>query len=125
MFGDYGAGPNHVLPTSGTARFTGGLSVFTFLVGGCAVVIVGACPPLSMHTCGAGALVGFVCISTRPDSLWRILTRTQRVRTWLRSDGASTDVAGKRALIDDTVALAELEGLAGHAAAARARKTAR
>lgn len=31
VFGDYGAGPNHVLPTSGTARYTGGLSVFTFL----------------------------------------------------------------------------------------------
>jgi histidinol dehydrogenase len=29
--GDYGAGPNHVLPTGGTARFTGGLSVLTFL----------------------------------------------------------------------------------------------
>jgi histidinol dehydrogenase len=31
VLGDYGAGPNHVLPTSGTARYTGGLSVFTFL----------------------------------------------------------------------------------------------
>jgi phosphoribosyl-ATP pyrophosphohydrolase/phosphoribosyl-AMP cyclohydrolase/histidinol dehydrogenase len=31
VFGDYGVGPNHVLPTGGTARFTGGLSVFTFL----------------------------------------------------------------------------------------------
>ncbi len=31
VFGDYGAGPNHVLPTGGTARFTGGLSVFNFL----------------------------------------------------------------------------------------------
>ena len=31
VFGDYGAGPNHVLPTSGTARFAAGLSVFTFL----------------------------------------------------------------------------------------------
>ena len=31
MFGDYGVGPNHVLPTGGTARFTGGLSVLTFL----------------------------------------------------------------------------------------------
>lgn len=31
VFGDYGAGPNHVLPTAGTARYTGGLSVFTFL----------------------------------------------------------------------------------------------
>lgn len=31
VLGDYGAGPNHVLPTGGTARYTGGLSVFTFL----------------------------------------------------------------------------------------------
>jgi histidinol dehydrogenase len=31
VLGDYGAGPNHVLPTDGTARSTGGLSVYTFL----------------------------------------------------------------------------------------------
>jgi len=31
VFGDYGAGPNHVLPTGGTARTRGGLSVLTFL----------------------------------------------------------------------------------------------
>ncbi len=31
VFGDYGAGPNHVLPTGGTARFKSGLSVMTFL----------------------------------------------------------------------------------------------
>ncbi|MBK6846466.1 MAG: histidinol dehydrogenase [Proteobacteria bacterium] len=31
VLGDYGAGPNHVLPTGGTARTTGGLSVLTFL----------------------------------------------------------------------------------------------
>ncbi len=31
VFGDYGIGPNHVLPTSGASRFVGGLSVFTFL----------------------------------------------------------------------------------------------
>ncbi|MDP8960408.1 MAG: histidinol dehydrogenase [Actinomycetota bacterium] len=30
--GDYAAGPNHTLPTSGTARFTGGLSTSDFLV---------------------------------------------------------------------------------------------
>jgi len=30
-FGDKAAGPNHVLPTSGAARYTGGLSVFKFL----------------------------------------------------------------------------------------------
>ena len=31
VFGDYGAGPNHTLPTGGTSRFVGGLSVLTFL----------------------------------------------------------------------------------------------
>ncbi|MCP4246748.1 MAG: histidinol dehydrogenase [bacterium] len=31
VFGDYGAGPNHTLPTGGTARFASGLSVMTFL----------------------------------------------------------------------------------------------
>jgi histidinol dehydrogenase len=29
--GDYGSGPNHVLPTGGAARFRGGLSVTDFL----------------------------------------------------------------------------------------------
>jgi phosphoribosyl-ATP pyrophosphohydrolase/phosphoribosyl-AMP cyclohydrolase/histidinol dehydrogenase len=31
-FGDYGTGPNHTLPTGGTARFTSGLSVYDFLL---------------------------------------------------------------------------------------------
>ena len=31
VLGVYGAGPNHVLPTSGTSRYRGGLSVFDFL----------------------------------------------------------------------------------------------
>lgn len=31
VLGDYGLGPNHTLPTGGTARSSGGLSVFTFL----------------------------------------------------------------------------------------------
>jgi len=31
VLGDYGAGPNHTLPTGGGARFTGGLSVLSFL----------------------------------------------------------------------------------------------
>lgn len=31
VLGDYGLGPNHTLPTGGTARSVGGLSVFTFL----------------------------------------------------------------------------------------------
>ncbi|HKC39278.1 MAG TPA: histidinol dehydrogenase [Gemmatimonadales bacterium] len=31
VLGDYGAGPNHVLPTAGSSRSRGGLSVYTFL----------------------------------------------------------------------------------------------
>ena len=31
VLGDYGAGPNHTLPTGGTERYTGGLSLFNFL----------------------------------------------------------------------------------------------
>jgi len=31
VLGDYGAGPNHTLPTGGSARFAGGLSVLHFL----------------------------------------------------------------------------------------------
>jgi phosphoribosyl-ATP pyrophosphohydrolase/phosphoribosyl-AMP cyclohydrolase/histidinol dehydrogenase len=31
VFGDYGAGPNHCLPTGGAARFAAGLSVIAFL----------------------------------------------------------------------------------------------
>jgi phosphoribosyl-ATP pyrophosphohydrolase/phosphoribosyl-AMP cyclohydrolase/histidinol dehydrogenase len=31
VFGDYGVGPNHVLPTAGGARIAAGLSVLTFL----------------------------------------------------------------------------------------------
>jgi histidinol dehydrogenase len=31
VIGDYGAGPNHVLPTGRTARQSGGLSVFDFI----------------------------------------------------------------------------------------------
>ena len=31
VLGDYGAGPSHVMPTSGTARFNSGLGVNTFL----------------------------------------------------------------------------------------------
>ena len=31
VFGDYGVGPNHTLPTGGTARWSSGLNVFTYL----------------------------------------------------------------------------------------------
>jgi len=71
VLGDYGAGPNHTLPTGGTARSTGGLCVLTFL----------------------------------------------RVRTWMRVD----DAAASQVMTEDAAMLADLEGLAGHAAAARIR----
>lgn len=69
VMGDYGVGPNHTLPTGGTARWTAGLNVFTFV----------------------------------------------RVRTWLNLTDPPQE------LIEDTIALAEHEGLVGHANAARRR----
>jgi histidinol dehydrogenase len=71
VLGDYGAGPNHVLPTSGTARYTGGLSVFTFL----------------------------------------------RIRTWMNIERKGD----AQELVKDSVALARIEGLEGHARAAECR----
>jgi phosphoribosyl-ATP pyrophosphohydrolase/phosphoribosyl-AMP cyclohydrolase/histidinol dehydrogenase len=71
VLGDYGAGPNHTLPTGGVARHNGGLSVMDFL----------------------------------------------RVRTWLEID----DAGAARQTIEDSVALARLEGLEAHARAAERR----
>jgi phosphoribosyl-ATP pyrophosphohydrolase/phosphoribosyl-AMP cyclohydrolase/histidinol dehydrogenase len=71
VFGDYGAGPNHTLPTGGVARYRGGLSVLDFL----------------------------------------------RVRTWLEID----DPNAARQTVEDSVALARLEGLEAHARAAERR----
>ena len=71
VFGDYGAGPNHVLPTGGSAKRAQGLSVLDFL----------------------------------------------RLRTQLHLD----DLDACTELRADAAALADLEGLAGHARAARCR----
>jgi len=71
VLGDYGAGPNHTLPTGGTGRYTGGLSVFNFL----------------------------------------------RIRTWMRID----DQKASQGMVDDSIVMARLEGLEGHARAAEAR----
>ena len=72
VLGDYGAGPNHTLPTGGTSRYTGGLSVFNFL----------------------------------------------RIRTWMRVD----DPQASKGMVADSIVMARLEGLEGHARAAEARK---
>jgi len=71
VLGDYGAGPNHTLPTGGTGKYTGGLSVFNFL----------------------------------------------RIRTWMRVD----DAEKSQGMVDDSIVMARLEGLEGHARAAEAR----
>jgi histidinol dehydrogenase len=71
VLGDYGAGPNHTLPTGGTGRYTGGLSVFNFL----------------------------------------------RIRTWMRVD----DAEASQGMVDDSIIMARLEGLEGHARAAETR----
>lgn len=73
VLGDYGAGPNHTLPTGGTGRYTGGLSVFNFL----------------------------------------------RIRTWMRVD----DKEASQAMVDESIVMARLEGLEGHARAAENRST--
>mmetsp|Transcript_41618 Transcript_41618/g.50634 ORF Transcript_41618/g.50634 Transcript_41618/m.50634 type:complete len:487 (+) Transcript_41618:35-1495(+) len=72
VLGDYGAGPNHTLPTGGTGRYTGGLSVFNFL----------------------------------------------RIRTWMRVDNESQS----QEMVEDSIRMARLEGLEGHARAAEKRK---
>lgn len=72
VLGDYGAGPNHTLPTGGTGRYTGGLSVFNFL----------------------------------------------RIRTWMRVD----DKKASQGMVEDSITMARLEGLEGHARAAESRK---
>ena len=51
--GDYGAGPNHVLPTSRAARFSGGLGVSDFLKRTSIV----ACTPEALAALGPAALV--------------------------------------------------------------------
>jgi len=71
VLGDYGAGPNHTLPTGGTGRYTGGLSVFNFL----------------------------------------------RIRTWMRVD----DATQSQNMVQDSITMARLEGLEGHARAAELR----
>jgi histidinol dehydrogenase len=73
VLGDYGAGPNHTLPTGGTSRYTGGLSVFNFL----------------------------------------------RIRTWMRVDKPEDS----QAMVQDSIVMARLEGLEGHARAAETRSS--
>lgn len=71
VIGDYGTGPNHTLPTGGTARYKAGLSVFNFI----------------------------------------------RMTTWINIDNPEN----ARQLYEDAVSLGKIEGLEGHANAAKLR----
>jgi len=75
VLGDYGAGPNHTLPTGRTARYTGGLSVHCFL----------------------------------------------RIRTWMQLTKPESSAAQR--MVQDSVELANLEGLEGHSKSASYRLT--
>ncbi len=56
--GDYGAGPNHTLPTAGTARFSAGLSPLTFLR-----------PQCWLHTHQAGRLAADAALFAEQEGL--------------------------------------------------------
>lgn len=57
-FGDYMAGPNHTLPTSGTARFSSGLSPLTFLRPQCWMTTTGDFQALARDTAAFADLEG-------------------------------------------------------------------
>ena len=57
-FGDYGAGPNHTLPTAATARFASGLSPLTFLRAQCWLQVHPHCPELVKNTVQLAQLEG-------------------------------------------------------------------
>lgn len=106
VFGDYGLGPNHVLPTGRGARQRGGLSVFDFLRIQTFLDLTPPAPSRSTDPAAGPAL------DPRPDAAPR--------------DAAPADLdpanpALASAALADAAQLADLEGLHFHAAAARAR----
>lgn len=57
-FGDYGAGPNHTLPTAASACFASGLSPLTFLRAQCWLHVQPQCPRLVQNTVQLARLEG-------------------------------------------------------------------
>jgi histidinol dehydrogenase len=60
VFGDYGIGPNHTLPTNGTARWSGGLNVFTFVRVRTWLKLDSAPPSIVEDTAKLAALEGLI-----------------------------------------------------------------
>lgn len=104
VLGDYGAGPNHVLPTSGSAQAHSGLAVFTFLKFPTFMRRVATDPRSSgIEAEGVGTI--------------------EADRTGESAKGsAAVGEKDYATLVDDCETLARLEGLSGHAAAARLRR---
>lgn len=95
VFGDYGIGPNHTLPTAGAARHSAGLSIFHFVRMRTWLSMGSEAAAVSSSTCAPSA--GLVGVQAAKDH----------------------DVS---AFIDDVVLFARLEGLEGHARAAAMRR---
>ena len=93
-FGDYGAGPNHTLPTSGRARGAGGLSVFDFLR---------------------------IRTWLRLESKKPVDCPVVVAREAVEDSNTAEDIGGLVALAKDTAILARAEGLEAHARSALAR----
>ncbi|MFW5653578.1 MAG: histidinol dehydrogenase [Planctomycetota bacterium] len=112
VFGDYGAGPNHTLPTGGAARYASGLSIFHFLR-------MRTWLKISSEIGGDGAATGVlptrvVQASDRHDDPRH--QQPAQVESETRSAGSRM-----KNLISDVAAFARLEGLEGHARAAELR----
>lgn len=71
-FGDYAAGPNHILPTGGTARYAAGLTVATFLRAGS--VFAGSPAALTAAGGAAAHLAQREGLQAHADSLTARLT---------------------------------------------------
>lgn len=123
--GDYGVGPNHVLPTGGTGRYTGGLRIATARSGGS----VRHCPEPAARSRqprvrDATASPRSSGVPTRiPATAGLSVFTFLAMRTWMHLE--PSDVRGMKTVVDDAATIARMEGLEGHARAALLRSAAR
>jgi histidinol dehydrogenase len=112
-FGDYGAGPNHTLPTSGRGRSSGGLSVFDFLR-------IRTWLRLDGKNMDSNSLAGKTLAGKEPAGRDQASDSTAGAAQ--PGNGlAYHEQAALAALAADTAILARAEGLEAHARSALAR----
>jgi phosphoribosyl-ATP pyrophosphohydrolase/phosphoribosyl-AMP cyclohydrolase/histidinol dehydrogenase len=146
VFGDYGAGPNHTLPTAGRARSSGGLSVFDFLRIRTWLALDGAGAGLDTAEAGLdGAVDGFDALNVAAGGPGNLVgmnglnvaaggpgnlvgmnglnVAADRLGglTSLTSLNSLTSLTSLNSLVADTAILARAEGLEAHARAALCR----